>query len=39
MRTALNDTYDDNEIDPNAPIIDKIEHLLNEIKSKSYIFL
>ncbi len=35
----LNDTDEDNDIDPNAPIIDKIEHLLNEIKSKSYIFL
>ncbi len=23
----------------NAPIIDKIEHLLNEIKCKSYLFM
>lgn len=35
----LNDSDDDNEIDSNAPIIDKIEHLLNEIKRKSYLFM
>lgn len=26
-------------LDQNAPIIDKIEHLLNEIKCKSYLFM
>jgi len=35
----LNDSDEDNDIDPNAPILDKIEHLLNEIKGKSYLFL
>ena len=34
----LNDS-DDDDIDTNAPIIDKIENLLNKIKSKSYLFL
>lgn len=27
----IKDFYINNEIDPNAPILDKIEHLLNEI--------
>jgi hypothetical protein len=35
----LNDSDDGDDIDPNSPILDKIEHLLNEIKGKSYLFL